>query len=180
MQANQRITEITGKPGQVWGNVIVPSTGTITIKVVGDTLQASVQSGLETKNSWTRIQNVDCIDLTEVPNYAILIFGSLLALIGLGGFISSSANGSSPFLAFVFLVGGIACVVLAIRKKRRLLAIHSLRNTIPVFMTKPTDTYQHFAMNVIAIARQLNTLAIPQPKPINTQTGQTFPSQKKQ
>lgn len=38
MQANQRAAKITGRPGKVWGNVFVPSSGSITVKIADDTL----------------------------------------------------------------------------------------------------------------------------------------------
>ena len=151
MQDNQGVTEITGRPGKVFGNVFVPSSGSITVKIVGDTLQTTLRSGMEQTNSWVRIQNVDSVEIVESPEYLLLALGISLTLAGLG------ALAGSLLLGLLFLAGGIACIVYAFINKRRLLAIYSLRYTVPVFMTKPSPTYQQFAEHVMAIARHLNT-----------------------
>ncbi|MCY7273525.1 MAG: hypothetical protein LH702_07200 [Phormidesmis sp. CAN_BIN44] len=150
MQANQRVTEISGKPGKVWGNVFVPSSGTISVRIMGDTLQSTLKSGVEKTDSWVRIQNVDSAEIVEAPEYVLLVLGVFLVFSSLG------LLGSAVILGLMFLVGGIACIVYAFVNKRRLLVIYSLRYTIPVFMTKPSGSYQQFAEYVMAIARQLN------------------------
>ena len=159
MQTNQRVIEITGAPAQTWGNVLIPSAGTITVKISGDTLQATVKTGLEKKESWTRIQNIDSIEILEAPIYALLIFGGFLILLGLGILASSFIFGS------LFIIGGAAIIVLTIKHKRRYLAFYSYRHTLAIFMIKSPDNYQQFAMNVLALARHLNT-------PANTPTRQ--------
>ena len=150
MQANQRVTEISGRPGKVWGNVFVPSSGTVSVRIMGDILQATVKSGVEKTDSWVRIQNVDSAEMVEAPEYILLGLGVFLVLSSLG------LLGSAVLLGLMFLAGGIACIVYAFTNKRRLLVIHSLRYTIPVFMTKPPSSYQQFAEHVMAIARHLN------------------------
>lgn len=151
MQANQRVTEITGRPGKVWGSVFVPSSGSITVKIAGDTLQTTLQSGMEKTSAWVRIQNIDSVEVVESPEYLLLALGIFLVLMGIG-----ALNGS-VLLGLMFLAGGVACIAYAFINKRRLLAIYSLRYTVPVFMTKPSPTYQQFAEHVMAIARHLNT-----------------------
>jgi hypothetical protein len=138
----------------MWGNVLIPTSGTVTVKITGDILQATVKSGLETKDSWTRIQNVDSVEIAEAPLYIAIGIGAVLCLAGLGSFAGGSFDGS--VMGFILLACGITCIVYAFMNKRRLLAIHSFRNTIPVFMTKPSEGYQQFGANVMAIARQLN------------------------
>lgn len=150
MQANQRVTEISGRPGKVWGSVFVPSSGSITVKIAGDTLQTTLQSGMAKTSAWVRIQNIDSVEVVESPEYLLLALGIFLVLTGLG------AMNRAAFLGLLFLAGGIACIVYAFINKRRLLAIYSLRYTVPVFMTKPSPTYQQFAEHVMAIARHLN------------------------
>jgi len=150
MQANQRVTEISGRPGKVWSNMFVPSSGTVSVRIMGDILQATVKSGVEKTDSWVRIQNVDSAEMVEAPEYILLGLGVFLVLSSLG------LLGSAVLLGLMFLAGGIACIVYAFTNKRRLLVIHSLRYTIPVFMTKPPSSYQQFAEHVMAIARHLN------------------------
>ena len=157
IQANQRVTEIAGRPGKVWGNVFVPSSGNITVKIVGDTLQTTLRSGMAKTSAWVRIQNIDSVEVVECPEYLLLSLGIFLVLIGLG------TLNNLALLGLMFLAGGIACIVYAFINKRRLLAIYSLRYTVPVFMTKSSPTYQQFAEHVMAIARHLNApAAVPQ------------------
>ncbi len=153
-QVNQRATEISGRPGKVWGNVFVPSSGTVSVRIIGDTLQSTLKSGVEKTDSWVRIQNVDSAEIVEAPEYVLLVLGVFLILFSLG------TLASAVILGLMFLVGGIACIVYAFTNKRRLLVIYSLRYTIPVFMTKPSSSYQQFAEHVMAIARHLNAPSI--------------------
>ena len=46
MHINQQVIEITGNPAQVWGNMLVPAKGRITVKITGDTLQGTTKTGL--------------------------------------------------------------------------------------------------------------------------------------
>jgi hypothetical protein len=157
MQSNQRVTEVVGKPGKTWGNVIVPASGTISLQITRDLIQATIKNGFEKTTSWTRIQNIDSVEIAESPNYLLFAIGIPVAIMGLGGLANDSA-----ILGLVFLAIGIACIVFAIKEKRRLLVIHSFRYTVPIFMTKPPDVYQQFGQHVMVMARQLNAPA-PQP-----------------
>jgi hypothetical protein len=157
MQASQRVTEISGKPGKVWGNVLVPAGGSVIVKITGDTLQTTVKSGVEKTDSWVRIQNIDSVEVVEAPEYTLLAIGIVLVLSALGTFSGSAIFG------FILLIAGIACIVYSFIKKRRLLVIYSLRYTIPIFMNKSATTYQQFAEHVMAIARHLNAPPAMQP-----------------
>ncbi|MBN3908282.1 MAG: hypothetical protein HWQ35_17595 [Nostoc sp. NMS1] len=159
MRTNQQVTEITGAPAQVWGNVLVPAKGTILVKFTGDTLVGTTKTGLEKRETWIRIQNIDSVETLEAPIYALLGFGGFLAFSALGAFRNSSA------LGLILLVAAAALIVYAITNKRRYLAIYSHRNAIVVFMNKSPELYQQFAMNVLALSRKLNA-------PSNTQTRQ--------
>lgn len=113
MRANNNVTEITGSPAQVWGNVLIPANGKMNLKISGDVLQATHTTTLEKKESWTRIQNIDSIEIMEAPIYPLLAFGGFLCLMGLRGLFASDG-----FLLFILLIG-IALVLIAILKKRR-------------------------------------------------------------
>ena len=158
-QTNQQAIEITGAPGKAWGNVLVPTKGTITVKIIGDTLHGTVKTGLEKKESWIRIQNIDSIEILEAPIYVLLAIGGFLVLSGL------NLLDKSFMFALVLILGGATVIAFAINNKRRCLAIYSHRNTIAVFMNNSPNNYQQFSMNVLAIARQLNT-------PVNVPTRQ--------
>jgi len=163
MHINQPVTEITGTAAQFWGNALIPSQGTINIKITGDALVGTLKTGLESKQSWTRIQNIDSIEILEAPFYALLFIGSFLALFGF-----SLLSSGSTFSVLAFLIG-CALVIFAIKKKRRYLVIYSHRYTIPLFMNKHSDAYQEFTMNVLMIARKLNAPASTTPKQTQTQ-----------
>ncbi|MBN3897457.1 MAG: hypothetical protein V7L14_18015 [Nostoc sp.] len=159
MRTNHQVTEITGAPAQVWGNVLIPGRGIITVKVTGDTLIGTAKTGLEKKETWIRIQNIDSVEILEAPIYALLSFGVFLIFSAFG------ASRNSSVLGLILLVAGVALIVYAITNKRRYLAIYSHRNAIVVFMNKSPEIYQQFAINVLAFSRKLNT-------PSNLQTKQ--------
>lgn len=163
MKINHHITEIIGNPAQVWGNVLVPAQGKITVKITGDTLQGTTKTGLEKKESWIRIQNIDSIEILESPIYALFSLGFFLIFIFSG---LSLVSESFLILGLIFILVGAALIVFAIRYKRRYLAIYSHRNAIVVFMNKHSEASQEFAVNVLAIARKLNS-------PVTTPTRQT-------
>lgn len=170
MQAQRRITEITGKPGKVWGSVFIPSSGSITVKIAGDMLQSTLKSGVEKTDSWVRIQNIDTIEVVESPEYLLLALGIFLILFGL-----PFLGGNAFLLGLIFLAAGIACSVYAFIKKRRLLVIYSLRYIIPIFMTKSPAGYQQFAEQIMVLARHLN--APPAPHQASRPTNGKSPTQ---
>lgn len=153
------IQEITGRPAKLinngFGNFVFPASGVVTLKITGDLLVVSSKGFFDKHESWTRIQNIDCVELVESPLWEVLLLSiptlmAAFSIIRSGGF-----NGLGSFL----LLMGIACIALFIPYRRRYLSIYSQRNVIPVFLTKPPEMYQQFAANVLAIARRLNTLA---------------------
>ncbi|MCW5312332.1 hypothetical protein GTQ43_00225 [Nostoc sp. KVJ3] len=150
MRANQQVMEITGAPGQVWGYSLIPARGTISVKITGDTLVGTTKTGLEKKETWIRIQNIDSVETLEAPIYALFGFGLFLSFSALGAFSNSS------LLGLILVVIAVALIVYAITNKRRYLAIYSHRNTMIVFMNKSPEIYQQFAMNVLALSRKLN------------------------
>jgi hypothetical protein len=150
MRINQQVVEITGTPAQVWGNVLIPAGGSMHIKITGDTLQGTVKTGLEKREAWIRIQNIDSVEIQEAPIYALLALGVCLVLPAL------FALSESSIVAAIVAMPGAAILYYAIKYKRRYLAIHSYRNSLVIFMNKPPEVYQQFAMNVLALSRKLN------------------------
>ncbi len=181
MPPNQRITEISGKPAKVWGNILTPSTGTISVKIMGDTLHATLISGMEKTESWVRIKNIDTIEVTECPEYLLLALGGFLVIFGLGCFVNSLVTAGLFLVSLILLAGGIACIVLYLTYKRRLLVFYTVRYTLPVFMTKAPSTYQQFAEQVIMISRHLNSFpAVSQSNSRATNQRTVVPSTKRQ
>lgn len=155
---------ISGTAARAFGNVFVPTSGTATAQIMGDVLQTTVKSGLEKKELFIRIQNIDSIEITEAPIYALLSLGISIVLASLGAFSSDA------FWGFICLAVGLVIVVWAIQKKRRLLIIYSLRSVVPIYMNRPPEEYQQFTTQVMAIARRLN--ASPPQIPQTRQNGQ--------
>jgi hypothetical protein len=61
------ITQISGNSGQFVGVIAVPTSGNLTIKIVGDTLQTKSEEflGLETKEIVVPIQDVKAVEIGE-------------------------------------------------------------------------------------------------------------------
>lgn len=76
---SQPVTEIKGKPGIVWGNLVVPTgiRSRITVKLVGDLLQSNVRLafGLENKEIKTRLQDISSIKIAEGRLWWLLWIG---------------------------------------------------------------------------------------------------------
>lgn len=170
-----QIQEITGRPAKLvnngFGSFVFPASGVVTLKISGDLLLATSKGLFDKRESWTRLQNIDSVELVESPLWEVLMLGVPLLLLAL----SMIATGGLNSLGLFLLIMGIACIVLFLQYRRRYLGIYSHRNMIPVFLTKPPEMYQQFAVNVMAIARHLNTPPRPsQPNPTaNGRSGNT-------
>ncbi|MGF1498922.1 MAG: hypothetical protein ACFB8W_19160 [Elainellaceae cyanobacterium] len=157
-QFKQGVSEVSGTCAKVWGNIYVPSKGSIVISLEKDLLFATTESGFERGNTWVRVQNIDSVELSEAPIYALIALGIVLVLTGLGWLF-----GGLPFMGFVVLALGIACIVYAFTHKRRLLLIHSLRSTIALFLKGDPEYYHQFSIQILAMARHLNSRTVTVP-----------------
>lgn len=156
MQTSTQVKDIQGIAAEAWGNVFIPgSNGTITLSVKGDVLEARVKKGMSTQTTWTRIQTINSIEISHSPVIALIGLGIFIVLTGL-----TTLSGSIS-LGLIILIIGIVITVYAWTHKRRLLVVYATSSTIPIFMNKPTEIYENFAMSTLAISRQLNRL--PQP-----------------
>jgi hypothetical protein len=133
--------EINGRPGVIWGNVIVPASGRskIKIKVIGDLLQTHVHLafGLEKKEILTSIQDVRSIEIVE---------GRLWWLLGLG------------ILTLLNLIGIIFIFLFFVLKQRWIVIYTS--NVHLILFYKETENVEQFRNTVFSIKRQLMTPAI--------------------
>jgi len=135
--------EISGKPGLIWGNIIVPTAGRskIRIKIVGDLVQSNIYSGygLEKKEIQTRIQDVKSIEISSGP---------LAWLLGIG-------------ISTLFFYGlGIIFIILYFFIKQKWMIIYTSTLNIIVFYKKPEDVEQ-FRSTVLTLARQINSPSAP-------------------
>lgn len=110
---------------------------------------------MSTQTTWTRIQTINSIEISHSPVIALIGLGIFIVLTGL-----TTLSGSIS-LGLIILIIGIVITVYAWTHKRRLLVVYATSSTIPIFMNKPTEIYENFAMSTLAISRQLNRL--PQP-----------------
>ena len=161
--------EVSGKAAKSIGQFFVPSNGTIKSQISGDILHTTVTSGLEKQELFMRIQNIDSIEVTEAPIYVLLGLGSSILLSSLGAFSEDAA------LGLILLVVGLVIVVWAIKKKRRLMVIHSLRGVVPIYMEESPEKYQQFAKRIMLTARQLNTHNYQQAQQRQTRTDRSDP-----
>lgn len=130
---SKSVTQITGIPGQLVGAVPVRTSGTGTLKIVGDTLQGNFTSffGLEIKEIVIPIQNVKAVEIGE---------GCTWWLLGLG------------ILTIGIFFIGIIFIVLAFVVKQRYIAIYTSSNNLILFCTK-NDKINQFRNEIIEACR---------------------------
>jgi hypothetical protein len=140
----QALAEIKGKPGVVWGNVIVPDGGRskITIKIVNDLLQTNVDLayGLEKKEIVTPIQDVKAIEIVEGRLWWLLVLG---------------------VITLIYFIGIIFIILFFVIKQRWIIIYTSSVSLILFYKT--TENVEQFRETVLKIRRQLNTPEIIKP-----------------
>jgi len=131
----QPLTEIKGKPGIIWGNVVVPASGRskITIKLLDDLLQTRITLayGLENKEIHTRLDDIGSIEIVEGRLWWLLWLG--LATIG------------------VYLIG-VIFIVLFLFIKQRWIVIYTKSVNLVVFYKK-AENVEPFRTTVLAALR---------------------------
>ena len=139
---SKSVTQISGIPGQLVGAVPLRTSGTATIKIVGDTLQGNFTSffGLEIKEIIIPIQNVQAVEIGE---------GCTWWLLGLG------------ILTLGIFFIGIIFIVLAFVVKQRYIAIYTRSNNLILFCTK-SDKINQFRDEILEACRPKPTY-IPRP-----------------
>jgi len=130
---SKSVTQISGIPGQLVGAVPVRTSGTGTLKIVGDTLQGNFTSffGLEIKEIVIPIQNVKAVEIGE---------GCTWWLLGLG------------ILTLGLFFIGIIFIVLAFVVKQRYIAIYTSSSNLILFCTK-NDKVNQFRNEIIEACR---------------------------
>lgn len=131
----QPVTEIKGKPGIIWGNVVVPASGRskITIKLLDNLLQTRVKLayGLENKEIHTRLDDIGSIEIVE---------GRLWWLLWLG-------------LATIwFYLIGVIFIFLFFLIKQRWIVIYNKSINLVVFYKK-AENVEQFRTTVLAALR---------------------------
>jgi hypothetical protein len=137
--SEQNVTEITGRPGQVWGTVVIPTGGKTTMRIVGDTLQTTtkVNFGLEKKEVFTRIQKIDSVEIVEGRIWWLLVLG-LATVMGVIGFV---------FIVLFFAI------------KQNWIVVRSSTSSLILFHSDNSRVKQ-FCSNLLTISRQLNAHSI--------------------
>lgn len=131
----QPVTEIKGKPGIIWGNVVVPASGRskITIKLLDDLLQTrmTLAYGLENKEIHTRLDDIGSIEIVE---------GRLWWLLWLG-------------LATIwFYLIGVIFIFLFFLIKQRWIVIYTKSVNLVVFY-KEAENVEQFRTTILATLR---------------------------
>lgn len=131
-------SEIAGRPGQVWGAMVIPAGGKTTMRINGDILQTTTRMnlGLENKEILTLIQKIDSIEVTEGRIWWLLIVG----------------------IALLFFVVGIIPIILFFVIKQKWIVVYSGSASLILFH-KNTKNAREFADKLMAMARRLNSKA---------------------
>lgn len=140
MKSNS-ITQISGTSGQFVGVVAVQTSGNLTIKIVGDTLQTKSEEffGLETKEIVVPIQDVKGVEIGEGCTWSLFWLGI--------------------FTLWFFI--GIIFIVLAFVIKQRYIAIYTTRTNVILFYKK-SERVEQFRNAVLEACRPKPTY-IPRP-----------------
>jgi hypothetical protein len=143
-RSGQAMSEINGRPGQVWGSVIIPASGKATMRIVGDTLHTSTKTsyGLEKKETQTRIQNIDAVEVVEGRLWWLLFLGLSTLVWGIG----------------------IVFIVLFFVLKQNWMVVHTPCSPLILFYKK-SDNVQGFCTDLLNLSRQLNAPAMPRQQP---------------
>lgn len=130
---SKSVAKISGLPGKLVGAVPLRTSGTGTIKIVGDTLQGNFTSffGLEIQEIVIPIQNVQAVEIGE---------GCTWWLLGLG------------ILTLGIFFIGIIFIVLAFVVKQRYIVIYTSRNNLILFCTK-SDKINQFRDEILEAGR---------------------------
>ena len=140
MKSNS-VTQISGTTGKFIGVIAVQTSGNLTIKIVGDTLQTKSEEffGLETKEIAVPIQDVKAVEIGEGCTWWLFWLGI--------------------FTLWFFI--GIIFIVLAFVVKQRYIAIYTTRTNVILFYRK-TERVEQFRNAVIEACRPKPTY-IPRP-----------------
>ncbi|MCT7948766.1 hypothetical protein NG798_03100 [Ancylothrix sp. C2] len=153
MKANS-IPQISGNTGKLVGVVAVQTNGSLTIKLVGDTLQTKSEEffGLETKEIVVPIQDVKGVEIGEGCTWSL--FWLAIPTVFLFASLPMISN-----LAFI----GIIFIVLALIIKQRYIAIYTTRTTLILFYQK-SERVEQFRSAVIEACRP-KPISISRPSP---------------
>ncbi len=139
MQAIEKVTEISGKPAQVFGGSVIPAGGTTTMRIVGDLLETSskLAYGLEQKVTYIRLENIDSV---------VVVAGRVWWLLYLG-------------IATIWMLGlGLIGIIAFFMVKQYWIAVFS-GSTAVALVYKRTENVDQFTKTLLERARQLGSQA---------------------
>lgn len=142
MKANS-IPQISGNTGKLVGVVAVQTNGSLTMKLVGDTIQTKSEElfGLETKEIVVPIHDVKAVEIGEGCTWSLF----WLAIPTVFIFASLPITSSLAFIGVIF-------IVLALIIKQRYIAIYTTRTTLILFYKK-SERVEPFRNAVIEACR---------------------------
>jgi hypothetical protein len=142
MKTTPTIKEIRGTPGEIWGNIVIPTRGQVIMRLNGDLLQTQQRLawGLEQQENYTRLSNLTSISITE---------GRIWWLLWLG------------FATLAFYIGVIFIIAFFLVKPQWLV-IHSGGETLILFFRqKDAEKVKLFRQTTLNLARQLSSPNFP-------------------
>lgn len=135
------VREITGSPGQSLGYIVIPARGKVTMRISGDMLETKSKTvyGLENKESYTRIQRIETVEMIE---------GRLWWLLSIG----------IPLLGF-YLIGVIPIILFFFLKQKRVVVYDKSGSHFLFY--KDSHTVKDFCQTLMLVSRQLNSKSLP-------------------
>ncbi|MDY6784164.1 MAG: hypothetical protein SW833_16725 [Cyanobacteriota bacterium] len=135
MKAAQLIKEIRGTPGEIWGNVVIPTRGQVVMRLNGDLLQTQQRLawGLEQQENYTRLSKITSISIVE---------GRIWWLLWLG------------FATLVFYIGVIFIIAFFLVKQQWIVIHGGGENLILFFRQRDAEKVKLFRQTVFNLARQ--------------------------
>ena len=146
------VREITGRPGRSFGYIVVPASGKTTMRITGDILEAKSKTayGLEQRESYTRIQRIETVEMIE---------GRIWWLLSIG----------VPLLAAYF-VGVVPIIAFFLLKQKRLVVHDKSGNNFLFY--KDSAKAKDFCQTLMLVSRQLNSKSTPVSNQRNKQRSQ--------
>lgn len=137
------VREITGRPGQSLGYIVIPASGKATMRITGDILETKSKTsyGLEEREAYTRIQRIETVEIIE---------GRLWWLLSIG----------IPLIPAYFI--GVIPIVLFFFIKQKRIVIHDKSGKNFLFY-KDSPTAKDFCKTLLLVSRQLNSKSAPAP-----------------
>ncbi|MDY7015051.1 MAG: hypothetical protein SVX43_15940 [Cyanobacteriota bacterium] len=144
MKAVQPIKEIRGTPGEILGNIVIPTRGQVIMRLNGDLLQTQQRLawGLEQQENHTRLSQITSISIVE---------GRIWWLLWLG------------FATLVFYIGVIFIIAFFLVKQQWLVVYGGGETLILFFRQRDAEKVKLFRQTTLNFARHLSSSSFSSP-----------------